>query len=72
MRLSTGVAAASSLSDSWLGVAAPLSLDTHSSSSPSEGLAIVKPTRCLDVVPFVLPRGVDARRKAAGLAGSLE
>lgn len=47
-----------SVSESFKGVAAPLSLDTHSSSSPSEGLEIVNPTFCLD--PWVLLELVKA------------
>lgn len=58
----------SSGSDSSFGVAAPLSLETHSSSSPSsEGLAIENPILCLE-----LTRGTGARRIAAGLTCSLD
>lgn len=56
-----------STSESSLGVAAPLSLETHSSSSPSsDGLDIVNPTFCFDEEALLL-RGVGARRTAAGL-----
>lgn len=60
--LSMGVAPpSSSMSESFAaGVAAPLSLDTHSSSSPSDGLAIVKPTFCL----LAFGGGAGARRNA--------
>ena len=68
--LSTGVEL-SSTSDSWLGVAAPLSLDIHSSSSSpsSEGLAIVKPALCLADAPLLL-EDAECRRCVVGWAGS--
>lgn len=59
--LSTGVEL-DSMSESLLGVAAPLSEEIHSSSSPSsEGLAMVKPTLCLDGGPLLVD-DPEARR----------
>ena len=65
--LSLGVAF-SSTSDSWLGVAAPLSLDIHSSSSSpsSDGLEIVKPALCLVELPLVLD-DAEGRRNVVEL-----
>lgn len=65
---SIGVTTSSGSDSSSFGVAAPLSLETHSSSSPSsEGLAIENPILC-----FELTRGTGARRIAAGLTCSLD
>ncbi len=61
------------MSDSLSGVAAPLSLETQSSSSsPSSGLEMEKSTFCLAPFCFAAAVGVGARRMAAGWRFSRE
>ena len=71
---STGVFVSSVSESDWpaFGVAFPLSLDTHSSSSPSEGLEIVKPARCLPSLVRVVTGGGGARLSCAGATCSRE
>ena len=64
--LSTGVTP--SPSESLTGVAAPLSEDIQSSSSPSEGLAIENPAFCLD--PPLALEFAEVRRNGGPLTES--
>lgn len=73
--LPTGVvgSSVSELPPAVLGVAAPLSLETHSSSSPSDGLDILKSTFCRPSFGGrAAVKGAGARRSCAGWICSRE